>query len=278
MADFGLRGHTAAGCLSISVDADLMGHGAAGAKGRTAAAESVLRELIDQFQRHRLPASWAFSEPAATGLARKLGEAPGHEIALAADADVAPIDRSRGAFVRSVVDPLRRAATNGIVISSLVLVGGWQPRHLDVLTKYGIRAVRSDRLIHSPNIRSSGVLAGYGARGEGVQIVCYGLWHVATTFTLQGGGWMANHAQMRLARRAIDRTILQGGICHCRIDAASLARSDSAVGLRHIDRFLREMAQLRTGGRLDVRTLRSVADLLAPKRTNSAARSILRVA
>ena len=277
MADFGSRGR-AAGCLSISVDADLMGHGASGAKGRTAAAESVLRDLIDQFQRHRLAASWAFSEPAAAGLTRTLGAVAGQEIALAASADVSPIDGSRGAFVRWVVDPLRRAASSGTAISSLVLAGSWQPRHLDVLKKYGIRTVRSDRLVHSANVRASGVLAGQTARSEGVQIVCYGLWHVATTFTLQGGGWMANHAQMRLARRAIDRVILQGGICHCRIDAASLAQSDSTVGLRHIDRFLREIAQLRTGGRLEVRTLRGVADLLAPKRTNSAARSILRVA
>lgn len=98
MADFGSRGR-AAGCLSISVDADLMGHGASGAKGRTAAAESVLRDLIDQFQRHRLAASWAFSEPAAAGLTRTLGAVAGQEIALAASADVSPIDGSRGAFV-----------------------------------------------------------------------------------------------------------------------------------------------------------------------------------
>jgi hypothetical protein len=62
-----------------------------------------------------------------------------------------------------------------------------------------------------------------------------------------------------------------------RIDAASLASSDAAVGLRHIAGLLREVEQLRSGGHLIVSTPREIALRLQPKRT-VAARSILRAA
>src|SRR5262249_5057659 len=112
---------------------------------------------------------------------------------------------------------------------------------------------------------------------DGIQIVRYGMWHSPISATLHGGGWMANHSQLRLARRAVQQAV-HGESCHLRIDAVALAHADTAVGFRHIDRLLRELEQLQAGGHIAVRTLRDIAIGLQPKRTVAAAHSILRAA
>ena len=95
---------------------------------------------------------------------------------------------------------------------------------------------------------------------------------------LRGGGWMANHSQLRLARRAVGLAMRDAGFCHLRVDAVALAKGDVACSLRTVDRLLRDLAQIRDAGQIVIETLQGTAARLAPKRVLPAARSILRAA
>jgi hypothetical protein len=188
-----------------------------------------------------------------------------HEVALLADASLAKSDLSRTELVHAVVQPLQSAAEAGINISTLAVEHAWHPRHIDLLTKHGLTMIRT------PHVFSSRTTTG-------IRAVCYGLWHVPVSATLKGGGWMANLAQLRFARRTIERAILHGGWCHLRVDAASLAAGDVICGLRTFDRLLRHVVQLRSAGHITLETLRDTAARLAPKRSGATAHSILRAA
>jgi hypothetical protein len=183
---------------------------------------------------------------------------------------------SRADFVRTVIQPLAQSAAAGIAISTMVVAGPWQQLHVDLLTKHGIKVIRSQQWIASPQTAGA-VSVNLRRVCDGVQTICFGMWHVPVSATLHGGGWMANHAQLRMAKRSIQGVALGGGMCHVRIDAVTLARGDSAIGLRHIDRLLRDLHHLRAGSHIAVSTLSDIPQRLQSKRS-VAARSILRAA
>ncbi|HEY2880812.1 MAG TPA: hypothetical protein VGJ15_00210 [Pirellulales bacterium] len=241
---------------SLSIDAD---SGAAGAK-------VVIAELLDRLQQLRIAASWALTDFAVAPMMQRNAEcAMGHEVALLSDAALAKADLSRTDIMQCVVRPLQLAADGGINISTLAVGYAWQPRHIDLLTKYGLTMIRT------PHVFSSRTTTG-------VRAICYGLWHVPVSASMKGGGWMANLSQWRIARRAVDRAIQDGGWCHLRIDLASLATGDAICGMRTIDRLLRHLVQLRSTGHIALETLRDTAARLTPRRSVAAAHSILHAA
>jgi hypothetical protein len=251
--------------VSISIDAETTPYTSSAAKS-PAAAQSVVAELFDRFNQLRIAGSWAICQPATTPLLQQIVGSPlGHETALLADPALAKSDLSRTDLMQAVVHPLQSAAEAGLSISTLAVGHSWQPRHIDLLTKYGLT------LIRTPHVFSSQTTTG-------IRAVCYGLWHVPVSATLKGGGWMANLAQWRFARKTVERAILHGGWCHLRIDAASLATGDTICGLRTVDRLLRHLVQLRAAGHITVETLRDTATRLTPKRNSTAAHSILHAA
>lgn len=292
MADSIAHGRAARlGGVSISIDADAEagfhsearsgvhgGKATTQSSSRNTAFQRVLVELIDCFNRHRLPATWALANPSTDPMAaRIIASGAGHEIAILPDTAFSRSDCSRADFVRAAIQPLTQAAAAGVAISTVAVAGPWHQTHVDLLTKHGIKIIRSSRLIHAS--RSSGATSiTIRHISDGIQTVCYGLWHVPVSVTLHGGGWMANHAQLRLARRSIQAVAQCGGMCHVRIDAAALARGDAAIGLRHIDRLLSDLQQLRAGSYVAVNTLGEIPQRMQPKRTMAAARSILRAA
>jgi hypothetical protein len=193
------------------------------------------------------------------------GSPVGYELALLFDPTLAKAEFSRSDIMQTVVRPLQSAADAGIAISTLALPHGWQPKHVDLLTKYGVTIIRT------PHVFSSQTTTGLRA-------VCHGLWQVPVSASLQNGRWMANLGQWRTMRRAIDGAVQQKGWCHLRIDAGSIARGDVASGLRTVGRMLQYLHQLRTSGHIAVETLRDAAVRLAPKRNITSAHSILHAA
>lgn len=245
------------GVVSISIDVD---SASPADHDRT---QSLCIELLDRFNKRGVAASWALANPVHGALSREINPGrPDHEVALLA-AEKPHSPESRAQIVERVVRPIKRAAAAGIFISSLGAVGRWRPQHVDLLAKHGITVIRG------PSRHGS------AAR---IEPVCYAMWQVPVAVDIRGGGWMANHAQLRLARRAVGLTMRDGGFCHLRIDAAALAKGDAACSLRTVDRLLRDLIQIRDAGQIVIETLRDTAVRLAPKRILPAARSILRAA
>src|SRR4051795_6045944 len=134
----------AGGCVSISVDVGQTGTpGAGGAK----TGESLLLAVLARFENSESPATWAFVDPiGAPAVARIASSAQRHEIAILADgARAVDSQHPRSEFMRHVIRPLQLAAKAARPISTLALRQPWQPRHVDLLIKYGITMVRSAR-------------------------------------------------------------------------------------------------------------------------------------
>jgi hypothetical protein len=252
------------GVISISVDIGLASDDVFGAGASHDDIQSVCIELLDRFNKRQIAASWALASLATAVLTRQILQArPGHEIALLAGSQTSSGSQSRGEIVQRIVRPIQQAAESGVAVSSIAFVGGWRRRHVDLLAKRGITMVRGTSRQHA---------------GQRIEPVCYGMWYVPVAVDIRGGGWVANHAQLRLARRAIGLTMRDNGLCHLRIDVAALAKGDVACSLRTFDRLLRDLAQVRDAGQIAIETLRDTAARLAPRRILPAARSILRAA
>ena len=250
--------------VSISIDIGLASDDVAGVQAGHDEIQSVCIELLDRFNKRQIAASWALASLATAGLTRQILQGrPGHEIALLAASQTPPGSQPRGEIVHQIVRPIQQASACGIAVSSIAVAGDWRPRHVDLLAKHGITMVRGARRQHA---------------GQRIEPLCYGMWHMPLAVDIHGGGWLASHAQLRLARRAIGLAMRESGICHLRIDAAGLAKGDAACSLKTVDRLLRDLAQVRDAGQIVIETLHGTAVRLAPKRTVPAARSILRAA
>jgi len=226
--------------------------------------QSVCVELLERFNKRGIAASWAIENPFGGTVIRQITAGrPGHEVALLAMSEQPVGADSRGQIIERIVRPLKKAVAAGISISSIGVAGRWRPQHVDLLAKHGITVIRG---------------SSRQAFGQRIEPICYGMWHVPVAVDIRGGGWMANHAQLRLARRALGVAMRDGGLCHLRIDAAALAKGDAACSLRTVDRLLRDVAQIRDAGQIVIETLRGTAARLTPKRALPAARSILRAA
>jgi len=252
--------------VSISIDVDAGSSTAdIAASNQTDAIHSVIGELTAHANQSRIPATWAFS-PATTPAIRQIANSPvGHEMALLADVALAKPELSRSDIMQAVVRPLQSAAEEGMTISTLAVPFAWQPRHFDLMTKYGLTVIRT------PHVFSSHTTTG-------IRAICHGLWQVPVSAILQNSGWMASIGQWRCMRRAIDQAVQHGLWCHLRIDAASIARGDAGAGLRAVARLFQHLHQLRSTGQISTETLRNAATRLAPKRNALSAQSILRAA
>jgi hypothetical protein len=254
--------------VSISIDIDAASHGSdrvSTLSEQMSAVESVTAQLIAHTDQSRTPAIWAFSNFAMPAV-RRIADSPiGHEMALLSDAKLATGELTRGDIMQSVVHPLQAAEELGHEVTTLAVPHAWQPRHSDLLTKYGVTVIRT------PHVFSSHTTTG-------IRAVCHGLWQVPVSVSVQSSGWIANLSQWRNVRRAVDFAVCDGGWCHLRIDAASIACGDVGAGLRNVARLLQHLHQLRSAGHISVETLRGAAMRLSPKRNAAPAGSILRAA
>jgi hypothetical protein len=253
--------------VSISIDSETDSH----LSNRNPAVGSVLAELLDRCGGYEIAATWAFHNPAEELLAARIAAAAvAHEIAVFDDSASAHSQFSRSFLINGLGRRIRAAAAAGFTISTLAVFENWQPRNVDLLTKFGVTMVRGRRPLRRD---------GHGAlrMSRGIQGICYGLWHVPSSSAVSGGKWLANRLQLRQVCRAIDRAIDRDEHCHLRIDAAALAEGDISDTLRTIDRWLRQLAQWRDSGRIGVVTLRDTVGKISPRRP-AAAHSILRAA
>jgi hypothetical protein len=244
------------GILSISIDASTS---PGKTDTRTSAVHSIVMELIDRCDVHRIPVTLALANPVGSEMARRVSSgASSHEIALLVEGDVVSRKASRTEILRRIIRPLQAAASTGIAVTSLASTGLWHLQHIDLLVRHGVTILRGPKT------------------NTGLQSPCYGLWLVPTAASFGGGGVLQGFVHVSRARRALRQVETGRGIVHVRIDAAGIAaRGGRDIG--SVEKLLKSAAARRDQSRLVITTLRATAARLLPKRP-AAAHSILRAA
>ncbi|MEX2188170.1 MAG: hypothetical protein WD875_15295 [Pirellulales bacterium] len=229
------------------------------ARGR--AAFDNVASVIRRVRSHQVAATWgvAFGTSLAqVADALHINAAGGNELAWSAEAVWAGPNVSRGRFAVALAERLSAALDAGIAMPTLITGRHGLPAHLDVATKYGVRAV---------------VREGTRQRSAGQpQALRFGIWSVDITSSLSSAGsWWTNAA--RQAEREINRAIRTASVCHLHAD---LSRPETVAVL---DRVLAHVQRCRMQGGLHVETVGQLAARLSrPRVAARPARSILRAA
>lgn len=251
---------SAYGAISVSIDAEAVSLSSPPA---LEAIESVAVELFDRFRQESLPATWVVADPRQHPLASRIARHGGnHELAVYGGSAIGANAVARTDAQRSLLSRLLDCHRAGLKVTTVTENSAWQPHDIDLLAKRGISMIRSS----------------LSSRTHRVQAIRYGLWRLPTSASLQGGSWLPYFAQSQMIRKTIEQTLRIIGICHLRIDAPSIARTDIPGGLRSVERLLEYLGQLRAARHVTIENLHQAALRMQPKRTLTAARSILRAA
>jgi hypothetical protein len=252
----------ATGVLTISID--LEDDAAHAAHDRLL--EAVTERLLELLAAHKLPATWAVSDPAVSAARWRLAAtSAGHELAILGDASWVGREAGRTRFARELIRRTARARQQGSPIETLVLRSDMPISHCDLAIKEGIIAAR-----HQGQVG--------GGRPLPPRPLRFGLWGFPVSIALPGTSriWPGGGGA-RAAKLTIDEAVGARGLVHLAIDAPRLAaRGNWAV--RVLDRVLDHAARRRRHALLEVATLGTVARKLADENRGRPSRSILRPA
>ena len=226
----------------------------------------VGRWLIDAFQRHRIPATWAVADPALSAATDPiLASDQGHEIAVLGDRTWAGHGTGRGRLARELARRFQGARRVGIPASTLVL------RNVDQLTD-------ADLLLdhHVTAVRGRAVDSAVAARKMPSPAVKFGVWQAPAAWKIppQLPWWIPGRY---LVRREINRAAAGGRMLHLEIDTPRLVDSDDRQ-LRLVDAALEFAAHRRNAGLLHIQTIQQCATAALKEREITPSRSILRPA
>jgi hypothetical protein len=223
----------------------------------------VVRRLIGLMDLHRLPTTWAVSDPAhsaaTTFVSRSAVE---HELAILGDSYWVGPTAGRTRFARELARRAMQARTTGLEVASLVPRVATIERHIDLIVKQRISAIcgvavpQAGRHLPSP------------------RALHYGVWELPVTGKLPTksswlfrGGWSTWRRILRAAREA--------ATFHLLIDVPAIAedghRAEATVAW-----LIRRVAKLRDRGLVEVQTLRAAANRLASVPAPTPQHSILR--
>jgi len=224
---------------------------------------SVARHLIGLMDSHRLPTTWAVSDPAhsaATPLI--LRSAVDHELAILGDTYWLGPTAGRTRFARELARRVLQARAAGVEVATLVPRVATVERHIDLMVKHRISAI-----------------AGVAAPQSGRQVpppraVHYGVWELPFTGNfptksswLSSGGWSMWRRIRRAARDA--------ATFHLLIDAPAITQEGRRAE-KTVARLVRRIALLRDRGLVQVETMRDAASRLATVPAPAPQHSILR--
>ncbi len=258
--------HSARGTLTLSVDLE-HDHIRVGIAEQRALG-TMADQLTELFDRHKLPAAWAVTDPALSAIRTGIDITEGgHELALLGDASWVGREAGRRRFARELARRVARAQSDGLTLHTLALRTDLPGDHSDLAIKEGIVAVR--------DAVSMGVRASRRLKPQSLR---FGLWGFPVTVLLPGTSrWLPGGGGLCAARFEIDRAITEQGLVHVAFDAPRLAERGGAA-LRIVERLLRYAAQRREQGLLDVNTIGAIAGKLSHENQGQPSRSILRPA
>jgi hypothetical protein len=207
----------------------------------------ITRQLIEIMDTHRLPATWAVSDPAhSAATPHILRSEVAHELAILGDANwIGPL-AGRTRFARELSRRIAQARSAGIGVHSLVpRVASIEP-HIDLVVKQHITAVAgveiqppSTRQITTPRALHYGVWE--------LPVACY-LPRPTTWFS--SGKWSI--------WRCIRRASRDAATYHLLIDAPSIC-NEGRRARNTVTWLMRRVANLRDRGMVGVETLHKAA-------------------
>ena len=249
------------GHLLVSVHLDSVADGHGGEHGLELA--KLTRRLINLMDEHRLPTTWAVSDPAFSAATSLIIRSHiDHELAILGDANWVGPTAGRTRFARELVRRVSQARNAGINLKTLIPRAASIVQHVDLVIKQRIIAIGG-------NAESSNRPA------APPRALHYGLWELPASRALPrpdaslmfNGGWST--------WRQIRRTASSGATFHLVIDAPGLLREGPRAE-KTIVRLMRRVAEFRNRGLLCVETLSTAAARLSDVPARSPQRSILR--
>jgi hypothetical protein len=226
----------------------------------------LTKRLVECFDSHRLPATWAVNDPAhsaATSLLMR--SAVPHELAILGDPNWLGSTAGRTRFARELARRVSQARASGINVRSLVPRVESVQRHIDLVVKQQLTAVAGIRLPSQATFP-----------WPVPHVLHYGVWEIPVCDRLPRrslwffeGGWSV--------RRKIGRAARDAATFHFTIDAP-LLEQEGRRAENSLVSLLGRIAKLRDRGLIQVETLASAAARLADRPTVIPQRSILRAA
>jgi hypothetical protein len=228
---------------------------------------SITRQLLDLADSHRLPVTWAVSDPAFSAATRRiLLSDVDHELAILGDANWLGPTAGRTRFARELARRITQSRGAGIHVKTLVPRVASVGRHIDLVVKQQITAI-------------SGVTPTPGSSWQTTlpRSIHYGVWELPISGCLPvetGRFRPIAWSHWRIWRR-IRRAMVATSTYHLVIDAPALAAQGSST-VKSIGRLMRRIADWRVRGLVAVETLGMAADRLSAVPVQSPQRSILR--
>src|SRR5262245_55987289 len=222
----------------------------------------LTKRLVECFDIHRLPATWAVNDPAhsaATSLVIRSGVQ--HELAILGDPNWLGPTAGRTRFARELARRVTQARATGINVCSLVPRVESVKRHIDLVIKQQITAIAGVELFPT------------ASPFPAPHALHYGVWEIPVAVRLPRrslwmfeGGWSA----LRKVRRASrDKATF-----HLSIDAAALEQAGHRAQ-KSVAWLAGKIAKLRDRGLIRIETLGTAAARLADLPSVTPQRSIL---
>jgi len=222
----------------------------------------VTRRLVSLFDTHRIPATFAASDPAhsaATPIIIRSHE--NHEMAILGDANWIGPTAGRTRFARELVRRVTQARAAGLDVTSLVPRVASVDKHIDLVVKQNITVVTATADAQK-------------TRPAVPRALHYGVWELPVCGTLPTAvrwfstpGWST---WREIRRAASDATMF-----HLIVDVPAVTQH-VAASERTLAWFVRRVATLRDRGMVKIETLRTTASRLSAVPTVSPQSSILR--
>jgi hypothetical protein len=252
------------GTLILSVDLELdLDHQDSPGQERL---DYVRGQLLEGMRQHELPATWAVADPALSVATESILAAnASHEIAVLGDQAWVGQGAGRLRLSRELERRFGGARKAGIGATTLALRNVDQLVDLDILLDHGITAVRG-----------AAVNTAQQARKLAAPPIRFGVWQVPSAWRIppQPAWWAPSTWSIC---REIKRAINGSSLIHLEIDAPRLVES-SEHELATILRVLRFAASRRDAGKLQIHTIRQIAERTLAERAALPSRSILKPA
>jgi hypothetical protein len=251
--------HTANVLITIELDPVAGSHSTQQRRGLA----DVTMRLIEGFDTHRLPATWAVNDPAHSAATSLLiRSAIPHELAILGDPTWLGPTAGRTRFARELARRVTQARAAGINLCSLVPRVDSVEQHIDLVVKQQIAAIAAA----GPDIH--GILPRSTPRA-----MHYGVWEIPVTDRLPRrslwifeGGWSV--------RRKISRAARDAATFHLSIDAPALSEQGRRAE-KSVSWLAGRIAKLRDRGLIKIETLGRAAARLSALPAATPQRSIL---
>jgi hypothetical protein len=220
--------------------------------------------LIELMDTHRLPATWAVSDPAhSAATSRIVRSAIAHELAILGDATWIGETAGRARFARELSRRVAQARTTGLSIHTLVPRNASIDEHIDLVVKQQLTAVAG--------VESQTATGGVYTNPRALH---YGVWELPTHAKLPTRGSWFSHGG-KTTWRQVRAAARDAATFHLTIDAYAYCREGQAAR-QSVGWLMQRVANLRDRGMVRVETMAEAAARLSDVPAVRPQQSILR--